>query len=82
MITLVFLKNVSRLGQKQKQLQHQGRKISLTTDKMSKKLPTTDRKNINRLPTWADIINICFQKKEHFAFFFPVDLHRSKPLIS
>ena len=34
-----------------------------------KKLPTTDRKNINRLPTWADIINICFQKKEHFAFF-------------
>ena len=42
----------------------------LTTDKTSKKLPTTDRKNINRLPTWADIINICFQKKEHFAFFF------------
>ena len=35
---------------------------------MSKKLPTTDRKNINRLPTWADIINICFQKKEHFVF--------------
>ena len=25
---------------------------------MSEKLPTTDRKNINRLPTWADIINI------------------------
>ena len=35
---------------------------------MSKKLPTTDRKNINRPPTWADIINICFQKKEHFVF--------------
>ena len=29
----------------------------LTTDKMSKKLPITDRKNINRLPTWADLIN-------------------------
>ena len=27
---------------------------------MIKKLPTTDM---------ADIINICFQKKEHFAFF-------------
>ena len=28
-----------------------------------------EKYNINRLPTWADIINICFQKKEHFAFF-------------
>ena len=47
-----------------------GRKISvLTTDKMSKKLPTTNRKNINRLPTWADIINICCQQKDHFAVF-------------
>ena len=45
-----------------------GKKNLLTTDKMSKKLPTTDRKNINRLPTWADIINICFQKKKHFVF--------------
>ena len=40
---------------------------------MSKKLPTTDGKNINRLPTWADIINICFQKKdglrERISFF-------------
>ena len=44
------------------------KKYFLTTDKMSKKLPTTDRKNINRPPTWADIINICFQKKEHFVF--------------
>ena len=43
--------------------------ISLTTDKTSKRLPTTDRKT-NRLPTWADIINNFFQKKEHFAFFF------------
>ena len=24
---------------------------------------------INRLPTWVDIIDICFQKKEHFVFF-------------
>ena len=31
-------------------------------------LPTKWVKNY-RLPTWADIINICFQKKEHFAFF-------------
>ena len=29
-----------------------------------KNLPTTDRKKINRLPTWADIIDICFQKDE------------------
>ena len=28
-----------------------------------KKLPTTDRKNINRLPTWTDII--FFQREEH-----------------
>ena len=46
-----------------------GRKILLTTDQTIKNLPNTDRKNINQLPTWADIINICLQKKEHFAFF-------------
>ena len=35
----------------------------LTTDKTGKKLPTTDRKNINRLTTWTVII--FFQKEEH-----------------
>ena len=35
-----------------------------TTNKTRKKLPTNDRKKINRLPTWTDIIDICFQKDE------------------
>ena len=36
----------------------------LPTKIMKKKLPTTDRKNINWLPTWTDIIDICFHKEE------------------
>ena len=35
-----------------------------------KKITDYQQEKYNRLPTWADIINICFQKKEHFAFFF------------
>ena len=31
---------------------------------MKKKLPTTDGKFINWLPTWTDIIDICFHKEE------------------
>ena len=42
----------------------------LTTGKMSKKLPTTDRKSINRLPTWADIINIFVSEKRACCIFF------------
>ena len=42
----------------------------MTTDKTSKKLSTTDRKKINRLTTWAEIINKCFKKKEYFVFCF------------
>ena len=41
-----------------------GRKMLLTTDKTGKKLPTTDRKNINRLQIWAGDI-IFFHKEEH-----------------
>ena len=41
--------------------------------KREKKLPTTDRKNINRLPTWTDIIYIYiffFQKQEYIVMIF------------
>ena len=46
-----------------------------TTDyrQSNKKLPTIDRKEINRLPTWVEIIDICFQKvrsEGHFVFFW------------
>ena len=37
---------------------------------MQKKLPTTDRKIINRLPTWTDIIYIV-SEKEYIVFFLP-----------
>ena len=40
---------------------------------MRKTLPTADRKNINRLPTWTDITDICFHKEEHFVFFFTLE---------
>ena len=36
----------------------------LPTKIMKKKLPTTDGKFINWLPTWTDIIDICFHKEE------------------
>ena len=53
---------VSRLATK-------GKKILPTTDKTRKKLSTTDRKIINRLPTWTGIIYIFFQKEEYIVFF-------------
>ena len=41
------------------------------TDYRQNDLKITDyrQEKYNRLQTWADIVNICFQKKEHFAFF-------------
>ena len=46
--------------------------ILLTTDKTSKKLPTTDRENINQLPTWADIIKLFSEKRAFCIFFRPL----------
>ena len=39
------------------------------TDYRQNDLKITDyrQEKYNRLQTWADIVNICFQKKEHFA---------------
>ena len=48
-----------------------GEKYYWLPTKREKKLPTTDTKIINRLPTWTDIIYIfmILQKKEHLVFF-------------
>ena len=39
-----------------------------------KTLPTTDSKIINRLLTWTDIIDICFQKEGYFVFFGSIQI--------
>ena len=49
----------------------------LTTDETRKKLPTTERKNINRLSTWTDIIDICFQKEKSILYFSNVESNLS-----
>ena len=61
--TIEGVSGVNRLATK-------GKKILPTTDKTRKKLSTTDRKIINRLPTWTDIIYIFFRKKSILYFFY------------
>ena len=49
----------------------------LTTDKTRKKLPNTERKNINRPSTWTDIYDICFQKEKSILYFSNVESNLS-----
>ena len=50
-------------------LTHSRQKAKTITDYRQNDLKITDyrQEKYNRLQTWADIVNICFQKKEHFA---------------
>ena len=52
-------------------LTHSRQRAKTITDYRQNDLKITDyrQEKYNRLQTWADIVNICFQKKEHFAFF-------------
>ena len=45
-----------------------GKKYHRLPTKREKKLPTTDRKIVDRLPTWTDIIHIFFRKKSILYF--------------
>ena len=48
-----------------------GKKLLPTTDKTQKKkkILTTDRKNVNRLPTWTEIAYIFFSKRRVYCIF-------------
>ena len=47
-----------------------GKKLLPTTDKtQKKKILTTDRKNVNRLPTWTEIAYIFFSKRRVYCIF-------------
>ena len=56
------MNGVNRLATKGEKYYWLPRKLEKITDYSESKI-------INRLPTWTDIIDICFQKEEYFVFF-------------